>query len=279
MERFIYICNNNELIKLIEAFGEDLEVLEVTKQTIFHDEDKTVFAIGKDEKGKVDDWYDDNSGNYLMIEKFKVFYNELKKRLIITDEDKTIISIHPGGTDDIENKLSEINAKKDNKFPANVYISYHGSKNTDIWENDKISLADLNNAVKNYSNKNDNISKEQHDKEQFEKELSLLKNEIENLKSYLNKPDDKYYNLLIEFANKETGIEIIKNNFQKIKNELLECVDDEVKRVNRNMQKMTFLQNITFLLSKKKQKEKLNNYKKELEKFKTKIVNEYSILK
>ena len=140
MEWFVYICNENEFVKFLEAFGENLKTLD---EIFYYDK---VFAL----KGTT-------NINLQIEDKLLQTVNETKTKLEnkfdLSSEDIIYISVHPGGTslEEIKKILTNVNTqlnkeKKDNK----ILLTYHGSQNikaNDIWKEERLDIGKLNNAI------------------------------------------------------------------------------------------------------------------------------------
>jgi len=161
MEKFLYICNESELIKLIEAFGDNLQV---DKDIFFHNEN--VFVVQKDEKGELIDcdYKDELFKNHSNITGIADFAEKIAEKINQDSSGIIYISVHPGGTseEDISKVLNAVNTQLNNKEEPksknkqNFFVTYHGSKNTaanDFFSKNgpgKNDLTNLNKAIKNF---------------------------------------------------------------------------------------------------------------------------------
>ncbi len=133
MERFVYVCNENEFVKFIEAFGENLK----TQNDIFYHDN--VYALQK----------------IIGVTQEKVLElkNELENKFLWDTKDIIYISVHPGGTSkgEIEKLIDEVNSQL-NKEPekGKTLLTYHGSQNlkaNDIWKEERLDIHKLNSAI------------------------------------------------------------------------------------------------------------------------------------
>jgi len=162
MEKFIYICNAQEFIKLIETFGEKMKFVKGFFQM------DNIFIIQKDEKGEIEEYsYKDElfikNGNGKNEGAIKFFAGKIANEIEHSITDVIYISVHPGGTNesDIKEKLkvnTELNNKEELKKRdgLKIFVTYHGSRNTvakDFFTKDaptKVDLINLNNAIINF---------------------------------------------------------------------------------------------------------------------------------
>lgn len=183
MEKFVYICNDQEFIKLLEAFGERMQII-----GDFYCFDN-VFALQEDKNGTInqDGLFntEEDSGN---IDKIVRFAKIISDKVKTNDTETIYISVHPGGTSEVEIKkvLNHVNEKLNNNdnTQQKIFVTYHGSQNlkaVGFFNKEKVSKKDivaLNKAVTNFI-LTDIIPILKDFNSRFFSELSLLKQFID----------------------------------------------------------------------------------------------------
>jgi len=193
MERFVYICNNQEFVKLIETFGENLN-LQDNVNVFYYD---TVYAL----KEAINIKKDVVQG---VVQKLKTSFKWNSTDIIY-------VSVHPGSTstEEIKTILNEINLQLNlnNKTQRSnvgeqqkIFVTYHGSQNlfaNKLWSSEQINLSELNNSVRDFIKPNIN--------EVIKKYKIEVLIDMELLENILNKNGNTNLNI---------NIDIIKSIFE-----------------------------------------------------------------